>query len=265
MEGSNGVSIKINNLSFSFFNSDGKKLRVLQNISDEILPGSITTIVGPSGCGKTTLLNIISGLIDFESNEVEVEGQVEIGALSPQHARLKKHFGVCFQRPSLFPWRSVEGNIELPLALNGFSKSERKKIVGDLLGVVRMKDYQNAKISELSGGMQHRVALARSIALQPPVLIMDEPFAAIDEELREELNVEFLRIWKHTGSTILFVTHNLSEAILLGSKIIVLTKRPASIKEIIDVNLPERAPSIVTSEIFTNLLTKVRSAVRNKN
>jgi len=256
--------ITVSELCCSFVREDGSELAVLDHITLGILPGEFVAIVGPSGCGKTTFLNIISGLLNASQRNCRITGEVGVGGLSPDEARKKRQFGVCFQRPTLFPWLDVFRNIELPLKLQGGSRKERIRPILELLAMVRLKKFAKANVTELSGGMQHRVALARSLALHPPVLVMDEPFAGTDEELREKLNFELLRVWSETKNTVLFVTHSLTEAILLASRVVVMSPRPARILRILPVNLPQRDRAAITSERFTKYLGLVRAAVRSE-
>lgn len=219
--------ISLRNVGKSF--KDGR-VRALQDISFDVHPGEFISLVGPSGCGKTTLLRLINGLIDADEGEVKVLGQ------RPQPG---PDLAMVFQSARLLPWRTVVGNIEFALALRGLSRKEQSPRALALLGAVGLRDFAEAYPHELSGGMQQRVGLARALAVEPKVLLMDEPFAALDAMTREVLRNELLRMWSRRRMAIVFVTHDIDEAILLSQRIVLLRPRPGRIDEIIDVTLPE--------------------------
>jgi len=219
--------ISLRNVGKSF--KDGR-VRALQDISFDVHPGEFISLVGPSGCGKTTLLRLINGLIEADEGEVSVLGQ------RPQPG---PDLAMVFQSARLLPWRTVVGNIEFALALRGLSRKEQSQRALALLGAVGLRDFAEAYPHELSGGMQQRVGLARALAVEPKVLLMDEPFAALDAMTREVLRNELLRMWSRRRMAIVFVTHDIDEAILLSQRIVLLRPRPGRIDEIIDVTLPE--------------------------
>jgi NitT/TauT family transport system ATP-binding protein len=207
------------------------KLQVIDNISLEVNRGEFVSIVGPSGCGKTTLLKIIGGLTKPSSGEVLLDG------LPPIQRRREGYLGFVFQNPVLLPWRTLEQNVRLPLEVlhqNGFS-TER---IGRVLDMLGLSGFENAYPKQLSGGMQQRAALARVLLYEPSLLLMDEPFGAVDEITRSRLNFELLKVWEEFQMTVLFVTHALDEAILLSDRVVLLSQRPAKIDQIFTVRLP---------------------------
>lgn len=233
-------------------------LHVLDEISFNIDSGEFVSVIGPSGCGKTTLLKIISGLVKPTRGEIIIKGgPVEI-------AQKRKEFGLVFQNPILLPWRNVLRNTELPLEILNCKSSRSSP--SNLLEVVGLKSFENFYPNELSGGMQQRVAIARALTFEPSVLLVDEPFGALDEITRDRMNLELLRIWKEEKSitsTIVFVTHSIPEAVFLSDKIIVLSERPATIEKIIEVNLPRpRTSKIKYSKKYAELIECVRKLLR---
>ena len=208
---------------------DGQ-VRALQDISFDVHPGEFISLVGPSGCGKTTLLRLINGLIEPDEGDVRVLGK------RPQPG---PDLAMVFQSARLLPWRTVAGNIEFALALRGLARREQSQRALALLGAVGLRDFAEAYPHELSGGMQQRVGLARALAVEPKVLLMDEPFAALDAMTREVLRGELLQMWSRRRMAIVFVTHDIDEAILLSQRVILLRPRPGRIDQIIDVELPE--------------------------
>ena len=237
------------------FEAEKNPVRALQNVSFNVKEGEFLSIIGPSGCGKTTLLRIIGGLLK------QTEGEVifKKGTVTELH----KNSGFVFQDPTLLPWRKVFGNILLPLevAKKDLGAEEEKK-VKDLLAMVDLTGFENSYPNELSGGMKQRVAIARALAQDPLVLLMDEPFGALDEITRGRMNFELLRIWKETGKTVIFVTHSIPEAVLLSGRIVILSERPGTVKEVLDIKLKrERDMSIIETEEFSKYVQKVRKAL----
>lgn len=210
-------------------------LTALSGITLDIQPGEFWTILGPSGCGKSTMLRLVSDLIPAASGSATIFGK------STEEARLAREFAFVFQDATLLPWRSALSNVELPLEVG--RKGGVKIPVGDktpmeLLEMVGLKGWENALPHELSGGMRQRVAIARALVCQPKLLLMDEPFGALDEMTRDRLNLQLLDIWRETGTTILFVTHSIIEAVFLGQKVLMLQSHPGRVKKIVDVDLP---------------------------
>lgn len=232
------------------------QLKVLDGINISIFPGQFISIVGPSGCGKTTLLKAMAGLIAPDSGKIIVRGQAAAKALK------SREFGFVFQNPVLLPWRTTVQNIELPLEIIGREKNG--PATGDMVRLVGLKGFENSYSRELSGGMQQRVAIARALICEPSVLLMDEPFGALDEITRERMNLELLRIWNSGTpiSAVLFVTHSIQEAVFLSDRIFVLAGRPANIKEIIAVNLSKpRTVAMKSSPKFVRLAGRVRKSL----
>jgi NitT/TauT family transport system ATP-binding protein len=219
--------VSLRNVGKSF--KDGQ-VRALENISFDVMPGEFVSLVGPSGCGKTTLLRLINGLIPADEGEVRVEGAAPVPG---------PDLAMVFQSARLLPWLTVVGNIEFVLRLKGLSRSDGAARALALLGAVGLRDFAEAFPHELSGGMQQRVGLARALAVEPKVLLMDEPFAALDAMTREVLRKELLHLWSRRGIAIVFVTHDIDEAVLLSQRIVLLRPRPGRIDSIVDVTLPE--------------------------
>lgn len=205
------------------FTSRGKSLSALENVSMKIMEGELACVVGPSGCGKSTLLSIIAGLEKPDSGTVLVDGKPVSGTGNDRT--------LIFQDGALFPWLTVSGNIEFGLKMAGVEKAVRKEKVSSLLRMMHLTRFAHSGIHELSGGMKQRVAIARALAMDPEILLMDEPFAALDAQTRDALHEELIRIWKETGKTIVFVTHNVSEAVRLGDRVFVFSYRPGAIKK----------------------------------
>jgi NitT/TauT family transport system ATP-binding protein len=226
-------------------------LTVFDRLSLEVAPGAFVAVVGPSGCGKTTLLLCLAGLLEPTSGEVRVDGQAVSGPAPEQ-------LGVIFQEANLLPWRSVIDNVAFPLELRGVSKKDRYDRAGAFLDLVRLSDFRQAYPSELSGGMKQRVAIARGLIQDPRVLLMDEPFAALDEQTRMRMGAEVLRIWEATHKTIIFVTHNLTEAVFLSDQVIVLATRPATVLDRVPIDLPRpRTYDAMATETFGRLRDRI--------
>lgn len=209
-----------------------KEFTAIENINFTVNEGEFVTLVGPSGCGKSTLLDLITGLTHPTSGKILIDGKEITG---PGLDR-----GIVFQQYALFPWKTARGNIEYGLAAKGIPKSQWKEKVAYYLDLVGLKDFADRYPHELSGGMKQRVAIARSLAFNPDVLLMDEPFAALDAQTRETLQTELLRIWQKTKKTIIFITHGIDEAVYLGQRVVVLSANPGAVKKIVDVPLKNR-------------------------
>ena len=248
-------AIEIQNLNI-IYNDIKLGLNAVRDINFSIKDGEFVSIVGPSGCGKSTILKVLSDTLDKESTDFT--GYVRIHGLAPEQARLKRKLGLVFQKPTLLEWRSVEGNISLPLEIMGEAKKNRNSKISKLLQLVELEDYAKYKPTHLSGGMQQRVSIARALAYNPEVLLMDEPFGALDEITRQRMNDELLQIWKETKKTIVFVTHSIEEAVYLSERIIVLTKQPGTVKEIVEIDLPYPRLKIREDIKFFKYITYVR-------
>jgi NitT/TauT family transport system ATP-binding protein len=229
----------------------------LEGIDLEIRRGEFVSLIGPSGCGKSTLLRVIGDLVPATRGDVVVNGK------PAAKARRDRDYGIVFQAPVLFEWRSVEDNVKLPLEILGRPPAERAKRAREMLQLVELADFTRHYPYQLSGGMQQRVAIARALSIEPALLLMDEPFGALDEMTRERMNSEVLRIWERTGTTIVFVTHSIPEAVFLSSRVVVMSARPGRITKVIDIDLP-RPRDLETRESrrYFELVTEVREALR---
>ena len=253
--------IKIKGLKKEFeTNGKLRKLTAIEDIGLTVKPGEFVSIVGPSGCGKTILLKIIGGLIRPTEGEILIEGEI------PSKIRKRKSIGFVFQNPSLLPWRTVLENIYLPLEIGNGSVSKKKNILKakKLLELVGLSDFENALPQQLSGGMQQRVAITRALVFEPPFLLMDEPFGALDELTRNSMDAELLRIWSKLKTTVLFVTHSIEEAVFLSDKAVVLSERPAKVKKVVKIELkrPRSAKirySIKFNKIAEDILNQLKS------
>jgi len=229
----------------------------LSNISLDIQRGEFVSLIGPSGCGKSTLLRLIGDLTEPTGGTVQVNGK------PAGQARLDRDYGMVFQSPTLFDWRTVEENVRLPLELFGYDNAAKAERTGEMLELVRLTDFARHRPYQLSGGMQQRVAIARALAFSPSLLLMDEPFGALDEMTRERMNSEVLSIWARTGITVIFVTHSIPEAVFLSSRVAVMSARPGRITRVVDVELPRpRGLETRESTAYFSFITEVREALR---
>ncbi len=256
-QSSKSTVITVKNLNM-IYRGRGTETVALKDANLEIQEGEFVSLIGPSGCGKTTLLKLIADLVQATSGELIVAGK------DPRTARLDREYGYVFQAPTLLDWRSVENNVMLPLEIMKISKKERYRTAQRLLQMVGLEDFHKQYPWQLSGGMQQRVSIARALAFDPKILLMDEPFGALDEITRETMNNELLRIWQETKKTVVFVTHSIPEAVFLSTKIVVMTPRPGKIEKIIDVNLtyPRNIDTRESKEFF-ELATEVRESLRD--
>ncbi len=234
----------------------GRGVTALQGIDIEIQPREFISLIGPSGCGKSTLLRIMGDLIQPTSGKVVVNGK------SARQARADRDYGIVFQDPVLYDWRTVARNIALPLELGGWDRRKRNERVREMLELVELTGFESHHPWQLSGGMQQRVSIARALSFEPALLLMDEPFGALDEMTRERLNLELLRIWEQSGSTIVFVTHSIAEAVFLSTRVVVMSPRPGRISALVDVDLPQPRTAVTREEPrFFELVTEVREAL----
>ena len=232
-------------------------VRALQEIDLEVRPREFVSLIGPSGCGKSTLLRIIGDLVPPTSGEVVVNGK------QAHQARLDRDYGIVFQDAVLYDWRTVAKNIALPLEMLDWDRARRSERIGEMVELVELAGFEDHYPWQLSGGMQQRVSIARALSFDPPLLLMDEPFGALDEMTRERMNMELLRIWQESGSTIVFVTHSIAEAVFLSTRVVVLSPRPARITGIVDIDLPQpRNTDTREQERFFELVTQVRELLR---
>jgi NitT/TauT family transport system ATP-binding protein len=249
------VEIKLDNVSMVYTDAGSRQVDALKAVSLDILKGEFISLLGPSGCGKTTLLRIIADLLTPTSGEVTVEGA------PPGEARRKRKYGIVFQSPVLYEWRTVRRNVELPLEIMKIPKDKRRERAEAMLELVELYDFADHYPSQLSGGMQQRVGIARALAIKPEILLMDEPFSALDEFTRERLHEDLLRIWSKTNKTIVFVTHNISEAVYLSDRICVLSPHPGRLSAVVDVTFDRpRMPELRGSAEFAAMTRLVRNS-----
>jgi NitT/TauT family transport system ATP-binding protein len=231
----------------------------LQDIDLSLAPGEFVSLIGPSGCGKSTLLRVIGDLIEPTAGSVTVNGKPARGA------RADGDYGIVFQDAVLFDWRTVAKNIALPLEMLGWERGRRRQRVEEMLELVELSAFADHHPWQLSGGMQQRVSIARALAFEPALLLMDEPFGALDEMTRERLNLELLSIWEKLGSTVVFVTHSISEAVFLSSRVVVMSPRPGRIAGTIEIDLPyPRTVETREEARYFELVTKVRELLRRR-
>jgi NitT/TauT family transport system ATP-binding protein len=250
--------ITIQGVNKRYMSANGSVVQALQEIDLTIMEGEFISFIGPSGCGKSTLLRIVADLISVSDGNVRIKGH------SPREARLKREYGFVFQSSTLYEWRTVQKNVELPLEVMKFSRSEREMRAKKMLELVELSDFAHHYPWQLSGGMQQRVSIARALAFEPQLLLMDEPFGALDEMTRERLNNELLSIWTAIpGMTVLFVTHNISEAVYLSSRVVVMSPRPGRIREVVPIDLPyPRGAETLDSDQFFHLTNHIRHLLR---
>jgi NitT/TauT family transport system ATP-binding protein len=253
-----GAAISLRGVSMVFGVKDaGQAVRALDNIDLDVWPGEFVSLIGPSGCGKSTLLRSIGDLLEPTAGRLTVNGK------TPRQARLSREYGIVFQQPVLYEWRTVVQNVQLPLEVMKVAASERRARADALLRLVGLEDFANRYPWELSGGMQQRVSIARALSFEPSVLLMDEPFGALDEMTRERLNRELLNIWSTTRTTVVFVTHSIAEAIFLSDRVVVMSPRPGRIETIVEVDLPRpREARTRDTERFVDLVAAVRGHLR---
>jgi NitT/TauT family transport system ATP-binding protein len=245
-------AIRIQDLEKIYETRDGNRIQALGPLSLDIAEREFVTIVGPSGCGKSTLLRLLAGLMDRSSGEIRIRDRAIVG---PQ-----RDIGMVFQSPVLLPWKTTLANVLLPAKVLGLDMQASRKRAQELLGLVGLGDFQEKYPNELSGGMQQRVSIARALLHEPSILLMDEPFGALDAMTRETMNLELRRIWRESGKTILFVTHSIPEAVFLGSRVLVLSPRPGRIADLVDVDLPdERDLDTMASDRFGQFSSRIRS------
>jgi NitT/TauT family transport system ATP-binding protein len=228
----------------------------LQDIDLEIEQGEFISLIGPSGCGKSTLLRVIGDLVEPSAGTVTVNGK------PARQARKDHDYGIVFQDAVLYDWRTVAKNVVLPLELAGWDRDKRRRRVEEMLDLVELRGFGDHHPWQLSGGMQQRVSIARALSFDPALLLMDEPFGALDEMTRERLNAELLRIWQASGSTVVFVTHSIAEAVFLSTRVIVMSARPGRVSKVIPIDLPQpRGPETREDPRFFELATELREAL----
>jgi NitT/TauT family transport system ATP-binding protein len=248
--------ISAQNLDLTFQTNDGP-VQALKDINLDISKGEFLSFIGPSGCGKTTFLRVMADL------EQPTGGKVTVNGVSPEEARKSRAYGYVFQAAGLYPWRTIGGNIRLPLEIMGYSKADQAERVKRVLELVELDGFERKFPWQLSGGMQQRASIARALAFDADILLMDEPFGALDEIVRDHLNEQLLRLWDRTGKTIAFVTHSIPEAVYLSTKIVVMSPRPGRIADVIESPLPRERPlDIRDTPEFLEIAHRVREGLR---
>ncbi|MCT8971301.1 ABC transporter ATP-binding protein [Microbaculum marinisediminis] len=244
------------NLSLTFQTNDGP-VHALSEIDLTVERGEFVSFIGPSGCGKTTLLRVIADL------EQPTSGAITVNGVSPDEARRSRAYGYVFQAAALYPWRTIARNVALPLEIMGLSKAEQQARIDKNLALVNLTGFERKFPWQLSGGMQQRASIARALAVEPDLLLMDEPFGALDEIVRDHLNEQLLQLWDKTGKTVIFVTHSIPEAVFLSSRIVVMSPRPGRVHEVIESNLPrDRTLDIRETPEFLKIAHRVREGLR---
>jgi NitT/TauT family transport system ATP-binding protein len=248
--------IEAKNLGLTFQTSDGP-VRALTDVNLTIGKGEFVSFIGPSGCGKTTFLRVIADL------EKPTEGTIAINGMTPEQARKNRAYGYVFQAAALYPWRTIEKNIALPLEIMGYSRAEQKERIARTLALVNLTGFEKKFPWQLSGGMQQRASIARALAFDADLLLMDEPFGALDEIVRDHLNEQLLELWDRTNKTICFVTHSIPEAVYLSTKIVVMSPRPGRVTDVIESTLPRERPlDIRETPEFLAIAARVREGLR---
>jgi len=252
------AAVQVSGVSRTFGGRKGASVTALESVDLTVAPGEFVSLIGPSGCGKSTLLRLIADL------DTPTSGQLSVFGKPARQARIDQDYGIAFQQAGLLPWKTVTGNIELPLALHGAGRSERRERVKELLELIGLTDFAGHYPDQLSGGMQQRVAIARALAESPKLLLMDEPFGALDEMTRERMQNELVRICAETQAAVVFVTHSIPEAVFLSDRVVVMSPRPGRITDVIDVSLggpAERDDSLREDDAFFHAVAKVREAL----
>ncbi len=254
-DGLSPLVIRASNLDLTFQTNDGP-VHALKDVNLEVNKGDFVSFIGPSGCGKTTFLRCIAGL------ETPTSGALSVNSMTPDDARRARAYGYVFQAAGLYPWRTIGGNIRLPLEIMGFSKAEMGERIKRVLNLVDLEGFEKKFPWQLSGGMQQRASIARALAFDADILLMDEPFGALDEIVRDHLNEQLLQLWARTEKTIAFVTHSIPEAVYLSTKTVVMSPRPGRISDVIESPLPRDRPlSIRDSAEFIAIANRVRDGL----
>jgi NitT/TauT family transport system ATP-binding protein len=250
------TAVAIESVTKVFNSGRTDEVTALSEVDLTVADGEFVSLIGPSGCGKSTLLRLIADLIQ------PTAGSVTVAGVPAAEARRSHRYGIAFQQAGLFEWRTAQRNVELPLELRGLGKAERRDRAAEMLDLVGLSDFAGHYPGQLSGGMQQRVAIARALAVSPPLLLMDEPFGALDEMTRERLQSELLGICAKTSTSTVFVTHSISEAVFLSHRVVVMSPRPGRITASIDVSLPSRDDAARQSPLYFDAITDVRQALR---
>lgn len=257
METAGQTVVEAKGLGLTFETGDGP-VDALSNVSLAIGKGEFVSFIGPSGCGKTTFLRVVADL------EQPTAGSIDVNGMTPDEARRARAYGYVFQSAALFPWRTIERNVGLPLEIMGYSRKERQKRIADTLALVGLTGFEKKFPWQLSGGMQQRASIARALAFDADLLLMDEPFGALDEIVRDHLNEQLLELWRRTTKTVCFVTHSIPEAVYLSTKIVVMSPRPGRVTDVIESTLPDHRPlDIRESQEFLAIAHRVREGLRS--
>ncbi len=252
------MQIEIKDVHKTFYSKDGEEVKAVAGVDLTVTDNEFVSVVGPSGCGKSTLLEIVGGLTGLTNGEVLIDGE----PISGPHPAV----GLVFQQESAFPWRTVLENVEFGLEMHGVAKGERRERSRELIELVGLKGFEDRYPGELSGGMRQRVAIARTLVMNPGVLLMDEPFGALDEQTRLILGEELLRIWSKTKATALFITHSIEEAALLSDRVLVMSARPGSIRKVVTVHLERpRDSSVVSTHEFGDIVGEIWKVLREES
>ena len=250
-------ALDLRGVGMVFNRGSANEVVALENIDLVVEPGEFISLIGPSGCGKSTMLRLVGDLLQPTSGEVAVNGK------PPAQARIDRDYGMVFQSATLLEWRTVLDNVTLPLEIMGIARDDRVTTARQMLELVQLGGFADHRPYELSGGMQQRVAIARALSFRPSLLLMDEPFGALDEMTRERMQMELLQIWRETGTTVVFVTHSIPEAVFLSTRVVVLSPRPGRIAEVIDIDLAQPRVFETREEPgFYDLMTRLREALR---
>ena len=251
------LALDARGVSLTFQTNDGE-VQALANVNLQVGEGDFVSFIGPSGCGKTTLLRVIADL------ERPTAGTILVNGVTPEQARMQRHYGYIFQAPALYPWRTIERNVMLPLEIMGFDAKERRARMEKYLKLVNLSGFERKFPWQLSGGMQQRASIARALSFDPALLLMDEPFGALDEIVRDHLNEQLLRLWNQTRKTVVFVTHSIPEAVFLSTRIVVMSPRPGRIIDVIACEFPrDRTLEIRETPEFLKIAQRVRSGLRS--
>ncbi len=251
------LALDARGVSLTFQTNDGE-VQALANVNLQVGEGDFVSFIGPSGCGKTTLLRVIADL------ERPTAGTILVNGVTPEQARLQRHYGYIFQAPALYLWRTIECNVMLPLEIMGFDAKERRARMEKYLKLVNLSGFERKFPWQLSGGMQQRASIARALSFDPALLLMDEPFGALDEIVRDHLNEQLLRLWNQTRKTVVFVTHSIPEAVFLSTRIVVMSPRPGRIIDVIACEFPrDRTLEIRETPEFLKIAQRVRSGLRS--
>ncbi len=248
--------VEADGLSLTFETADGP-VHALSEVDLRVEHGEFVSLIGPSGCGKTTLLRVIADL------EQPTGGRIEVNGVSPHRARLERSYGYVFQAPALYPWRNIERNVTLPLEIMGMPREERTACARKYMELVDLAGFEKKFPWQFSGGMQQRASIARALCFDPEILLMDEPFGALDEIVRDHLNEQLLKLWNKTAKTVVFVTHSIPEAVFLSTRIVVMSPRPGKIIDVIETNFPrDRSLDIRETPEFLKVAHRVREGLR---